>query len=431
MKRELCLQSAASFNNNDLLTKINSKGIFVVQPIEKLEEEKKVVLHGEEQTVKRFFLRRELKASDSELKLSIRFEEGNVISNNCSMRQNDIYFVYNEKSKEQLKALLKTILRDFPMVLVEPNVYDRFKQNQGAFNAVLTDKYKERNFKSQLGSHLFWQIFLVNQGWSDFLHKPLERIVLRQLRVKVRRLRSCLTFFKPALRRGEFLLWQNNLRKYGEQLACLRELDVALMAIEKIKTALDKDKEMYPEKLEKLLCRARNDEAQRIKQELALSDITYELADLCIWLQGQPLTIPYADKDLKPFLWDRIEEWSKSLTALTKKYPDFSNMVEMHKIRIKVKRFRYVMMTLPEINQNTGNMLRKLKKLQDILGFLHDEFINNGLVSKIAAASPESLQGELILFKGWECAKVEHAKTVLPDLWEDFCEELEIWQDTV
>lgn len=431
MKRELCLQSVAALNNNDLIKKINSKGIFISQPVEELEAEKSIILHGEEQIVKRRSQRQELKVRQSDLKLSVRMEEGAVISNDCIMRQNDLYFVYTEKSKEQLKVLLKAILKETPMVLVEPDVYDRMKQNQGSFNPALTDKYKERTFQSGLGSHLFWQIFLVNQGWSDFLHKPLERITLRQLRVKVRRLRSCLTFFKPALRRDDALLWQNNLRKQGDQLAYLRELDVALMAIEKIKVPLAQQKAMYPEKLAALLWQARNNEAQRIKKEFSLQDITYELADLCIWLQGQPVAPSYSNKELEPFLWSRIEEWSKSIATLTKKYPDFSNMIEMHKIRIKVKRLRYVMMTLPEINKNTGNMLRKLKKLQDTLGFLHDEFINNEMISKIAANSPENLQCEMALFKGWESAKVEEATAALPDLWEDFCEELEIWQDTI
>ena len=431
MKRELCLQSVTALNNNNLIKRINSKGIFISQPVEELEEEKRIILHGEEQIVKRRFQRQELKVRQTDLKLSVRMEEGAVISNDCIMQQNDIYFVYTEKSKEQLKVLLKAILKEIPMVLVEPDVYDRMKQNQGSFNPALTDKYKQRTFQSGLGSHLFWQIFLVNQGWSDFLHKPLERIILRQLRVKVRRLRSCLTFFKPALRQDEALLWQNNLRRQGDQLAYLRELDVALMAIEKIKVPLAQQKAMYPEKLAALLWQARNNEAQRIKKELSLQDITYQLADLCIWLQGQPVAPSYANKELEPFLWSRIEEWSKSIATLTKKYPDFSNMLEMHKIRIKVKRFRYVMMTLPEINKNTGNMLRKLKKLQDTLGFLHDEFINNEIISKIAVNSSENLQCEIALFKGWESAKVEEATTTLPDLWEDFCEELEIWQDTI
>lgn len=423
------MQGLTAFNRNDLIKKINRRGLFTVQAPEELQEEKKIVLHGEEQNVQRRFQRLELKSKQSELKLCIRFEEGAVITSDCIMQQNDVYFVYTEKSKEQMKLLFKVLLEEIPLVLVEPDVYERLKQTKGSFNPALTDK--EGNFQLGLCRHLFWQIFLVNQGWADFLHKPLERITLRQLRVKVRRLRSCLTFFKPALRLDEALLWQNNLRKQGEQLAYLRELDVALMAIEKIKTPLTGQSEMYPEKLAELLWQARNNEAQRIKQELSLRNITFELASFIIWLQGQPLAPAYASKDLASFLWSRIKDWSNNIASLTKRYPDFSNMLEMHKIRIKVKRFRYVMMTLPEINKNTGNMLRKLKKLQDVLGFLHDEFINNQMVSKIADTETENLQCEVALFKGWESAKVEAAATVLPDLWEDFCEELEIWQDTI
>ena len=95
MKRELCLQSVTALNNNNLIKRINSKGIFISQPVEELEEEKRIILHGEEQIVKRRFQRQELKVRQTDLKLSVRMEEGAVISNDCIMQQNDIYFKNN------------------------------------------------------------------------------------------------------------------------------------------------------------------------------------------------------------------------------------------------------------------------------------------------------------------------------------------------
>ena len=431
MKKELCLQSVEKLSLEDLLKKINAKNIFRVLPSEDLEEKKEIILRGEEQTAVRRFQRLELQAKQKEMKVMVRLEEGVIITNDTITRQYDLYLGYSPKSREQLRILLKQILESLPMILVEPDVYERVKQNQGSFDPTSAEQYKAKTIQAGLCSHLFWQIYIVNQGWADFLHKPLERITLRQLRVKVRRLRSCLTFFKPALKQEDASLWQNKLRKQGDELSLLRELDVALMAIEKIKAPLGKKEQLYPEEIAGLLGQARQEEVLRLKKKLHLQDITMELASFVIWLEGQPLAPAYGGKELEPFLWDRIKQWSKSLATLTKKYPDFSNMLEMHQIRIKVKRFRYVMMTLPEINKNTGNMLRRLKKLQDTLGFLHDEFVNNQIVNKIVAKSGDKLQYEAALFKGWESAKIADAAAGLPDLWEDFCEELEIWQDTI
>ena len=45
----------------------------------------------------------------------------------------------------------------------------------------------------------------------------------------------------------------------------------------------------------------------------------------------------------------------------------FNNMLELHQIRIKIKRFRYALQTLPEVPRDS-NLLRRLKRLQDMLG---------------------------------------------------------------
>ena len=431
MKKELCFQSLEKLIAENLIEQINARGSFQVLPAETVEEEQKILLHGEEQPAIRRFQRLELKPKQKGIKVSVRVEEGVIIAGDVITRQCDIFLSYTPKSREQVALLLAEFLKRASLVLVEPDVYERVKQNQGSFDPTTSPLYKAKTIQAGLGSHLFWQIFLVNQGWADFLKKPLERITLRQLRVKVRRLRSCLTFFKPALRGEEANEWQNKLRKQGEELSLLRELDVALMSIERIKAPVAQKDRLYPEHLERMLREARQEEALRVKNKLLLENITLELAEMVLWLQGQPLAPAYGNKRLEPFLWERVKQWSKNIAYLTKRYPDFSNIVEMHKIRIKVKRFRYVMMTLPEINKNTGNMLRKLKRLQDTLGFLHDEFVNSQIVSEMAGTGEENLQYEVALFKGWESAKLAAALAALPDLWEDFCEELEAWQETI
>ena len=80
-------------------------------------------------------------------------------------------------------------------------------------------------------------------------------------------------------------------------------------------------------------------------------------------------------------------------------------MLELHQIRIKIKRFRYALQTLPEVPRDS-NLLRRLKRLQDMLGFLHDDFINAKLVQCfLEDAGNVQLRYEAGLFVGWERAK--------------------------
>lgn len=123
-----------------------------------------------------------------------------------------------------------------------------------------------------------------------------------------------------------------------------------------------------------------------------------------------------------------MNEWSEKLETIDRKYPDFHNMLELHQIRIKIKRFRYALQTLPEVPRDS-NLLRRLKRLQDMLGFLHDDFINAKLVQCfLEDAGNVQMRYEAGLFAGWERAKAEAAVEMLPQLWEDFCGALNAWR---
>ena len=86
-------------------------------------------------------------------------------------------------------------------------------------------------------------------------------------------------------------------------------------------------------------------------------------------------------------------------------------------------------MCFPEVNKGAGNMLRKLKRLQDMLGFLHDDYVNGHLAEAIITEEDDDeLHYEAAVFTGWESAKVEASINGLEYLWEDFCDELKVWK---
>lgn len=433
IQREICFQSPVKLDLKEMARLLCDRKSYRVLPMISHQEDISISLCGQEERLVREFRSIILRPSATARGYCLRLEEGSLVYNgNEVLHQHDVYVCYEHKNARGLKALLAEITASQPLVLAEPDVGQRFKQQQGNLDFVATSA-DAFGTNSPASKYLLWQLYLVNQGWSDFLCKPLERVTLRQLRVKIRRLRSCMAFFKPVLEQEGAVFWQNRMRKQGEVLSLLRELDVALMATEKIRQQKPPSMEEQPERLAGLFRRQRQEEALRLKKKLDLSEISLEMAELLLWLRGETAKEAYAAgmADISQFLWERIKQWSRNLSALTKKYPDFSNIDELHKIRIKVKRFRYVMMTLPEINRNTGSMLRKLKRLQDVLGFLHDEYVNGQLVKEIVAGGDEELRYEAALFTGWEGAKIQEASRLLPDLWEDFCEELEIWQETV
>ncbi|MCD8198746.1 MAG: CHAD domain-containing protein [Phascolarctobacterium sp.] len=111
---------------------------------------------------------------------------------------------------------------------------------------------------------------------------------------------------------------------------------------------------------------------------------------------------------MKNFLCLRFSKWSDRLESIQKKYPDLHNAAQMHKIRIKLKRFRYALQAVPKINYPEA-LLRSLKVLQDTLGLLHDAYVNGRLIDDI-----------LLEQKGNE---------TLPYLWENLYKQLGSWRE--
>ena len=423
----ICLHAFDNMSLELLLNKINTKKIFSLQKYEKIEEKKTLCLYGEKTKVKRQYCRQELKIKAEKEVVNLWVENGVAVFNDSIVHQNDIYISYAAKFSARVEKLVAQLLQSLPLILVEPDIYERIKQLQGSFDPLSLPAYKKATINSGVYCHLGWQIYAVSAAWEKFLTNPLERVYLRQLRVKIRRLRSCLSFFKPALKLVECMDWQKKLRAQGEELGRLRELDVVIMSLGRMQE-IAKEELPAPCHLEKIFVQARAVEVKRIRTQLTMEPITLELTQLLLWLQNRPITPAYSTKILKKFLPERLKQWSNNIMLLTERYPEFSDMQAAHKIRIKVKRFRYALMSFPEINKGTGNMLRKLKRLQDMLGFLHDDYVNSQLAETVITDDNDALHYEAAVFTGWESAKVEASINMLEDLWEDFCDELKAWK---
>ncbi|MBQ6913428.1 MAG: CHAD domain-containing protein, partial [Acidaminococcaceae bacterium] len=154
---------------------------------------------------------------------------------------------------------------------------------------------------------------------------------------------------------------------------------------------------------------------------------TEKLAEFMLWLN---ILQTGAFKELgkesaRHFVSRRLDAWCDKMLALSKKYPDFSDMDDLHEIRIKVKRFRYVTQTV-DLMELPLDLLRQLKQLQDVLGLLHDDYVNAYWARGIALQHPgeEELQKQIQSFLSWQSARSESLLAVVSEMWENFMQML-------
>lgn len=333
----------------------------------------------------------------------------------------------NAKAVALVAQLLPKILAArLKFVLEEPELSQRLDQLRGCFDQKQLAAYDEDNAMSVLYCHLPWQVYYVSKLWQKILLRGAEKTLMRQLRVKLRRLRSLLTLCKPLLPQEEATHWQGVLKSRTNLLSDVREYDVALHTCSRLKSGQEQD-ETVPQ-LTALLQKLRAAAAQKALRNLKINHLTLELSQLLLWLYSVPQ--PAKELTMAEFLSHRFGVWYDKLLELPEKYPDLRDMEQLHRIRIKLKRFRYALQSVPELAAEP-RLLRSLKYLQDTLGLLHDDYINSLLVRQLLAANSKNtdLRYEAALFSGWEQAKADAALEALPAQWEAFSELLRQWQE--
>lgn len=355
-----------------------------------------------------------------------------VVSDKLS-QISEILIEYPPSSAAKAEKLVRMLLTDkLQFVLEEPDISLRIDQLRGCLRLEDMAGYDAGSVQTALRCHLPWQLYAVSKAWGELAARPGEKPLVRQLRVKLRRLRSVAVFFRPLLTDDKNIFWQRQLRERTGELSAAREYDVTLLACAKIRAnraELELEEANALATLENLLQERRRQAEAKLAADTGLNTITGELAAMLFYLQNTPLLPKYKKYTLKEYLREHLQEWCERLLVLSERYPDLTDMEQLHQIRIKIKRFRYCLQGLPEISVPMS-LLRCLKSLQDQLGLLHDNYVNDDLISGLLEQHGDSgaLRCECAMFSGWERAKVEAALAAAPEQWQDFCRQLQEWR---
>ena len=187
---------------------------------------------------------------------------------------------------------------------------------------------------------------------------------LHQLRVAVRRLRSALWLFRPAVRDSKLLGFGDRLRLFTRELGAARNIDVILATLplnDPARSHLEDDRrKLYTKIIRKLDSR----------------NFRLFIFDIFTWVQAgkwhgsrkasEPL-MPFAIKRLDR-LWIRIERRADQLGKLSDG--------ERHKLRIDTKKIRYAIeflaQPLQDLADDRSKFLVAAENIQDRLGELND-----------------------------------------------------------
>ena len=347
---------------------------------------------------------------------------------------------------EDVHTLVERLLAGKQHFIVdEPDLSRRIALLRGCYYLDKLEAYDEERAESALASHIPWQIYGINKLWEQLLLGGSgQRSQWRQLRVKLRRLRSVLSLVKPLLPEAGFRRWQQCLKGRATLLSGVREYDVLLQLCERLRNnqhgneqlaALRQQEPMAivqstlraleaVPNLQRLLQGLRQQAQVRTLHQLKLNELTLELAQLLVFLQSH--SGGCSKKSLRAFFGQRFGKWARKLQEFPQAYGQ--DMEQLHQLRIRLKRFRYALQSVPEVAASP-QLLRSLKYLQDMLGLLHDDYVNEQYLAQLVAAHDElpELRYEVAMLRGWERAKADAALEQLTGQWQEFSLLLSEW----
>lgn len=240
----------------------------------------------------------------------------------------------------------------------------------------------------------------LRRHWAAFLrHEPGTRLAeeiepLHQMRVSTRRLRATIALFAEVLPPVMSHL-RDELRWVGHELGAVRDLDVQIDALERLRAVGGWEDASALAPLVEVMERDRRAERERL---LALLDSTrYDglVEDMSAALRAGPPAdrvrvdvLGYGEPILKK-RYRRLRAAGRRLTAT-------SPAVEYHALRIVAKRFRYSLELFGELyGKPAERMTAAVRTLQDLLGEHQDAEVAmqrlRALVSRHPELPPETL----------------------------------------
>jgi CHAD domain-containing protein len=241
----------------------------------------------------------------------------------------------------------------------------------------------------------------INQALSDYFNHPDDVETVHQVRVKIRKLRGVLSFFKPVMVPVNCVLVQTKLKNLANLFGDVREADAFLEEIELIE-AFNPGQELPG--LKKILFEKQAASRAKLLQGLTKDRADTQIREIVELIKKQELMDSKIAINAKSYIQREIRRWirktQKAVKAMTATDP-----VSIHEVRIRCKKIRYVLESVAfMLNASQAKKLRAFESLQDDLGMLHDAYVNRDFLE--ALPDPDfALQKEISFFIGWQMGK--------------------------
>ena len=198
---------------------------------------------------------------------------------------------------------------------------------------------------------------------------------VHQARVAMRRLRTAFSFFRPAIRQGEFARLRQKLRDFTLLFGKARNIDVFLARHRQELRSTDR----------KRLSVARDEAYAGVIAAMGTQQTRGLFLELVEWAASDDWVRGCADGPIEAFAGKQLDKIWKKLKRKGSKLPDLEEE-ELHRLRITTKKLRYALEFVAALysKKRTRKFTKTLEKIQNCLGQLHDDMTARQLIEEFS-----------------------------------------------
>lgn len=330
---------------------------------------------------------RQLKRENDDAHVELAFDTGNILAGEGSQPLVELEMELMSGSSQAIYEVAKALLKDVPFRFSPYSKAERGYRFAEGQKSETPDPYFAEKIKFTRGTS-------VELAFRDVLRSCLKQIcenrvvVLasedpegpHQLRVGLRRLRSAFRLFKPVLNPATVAPLDRMARTIAQEAGSIRDIDVLIEEI--VEPLVDKAPDIlsFDALLEALHAARDKDTRSSVINHLKSAEVNRFILDLAAYTEGRGWLDPenfhqtsllaqpieaYSTKALAR-QWKKVVGYGKRLEDLT--------IPERHDMRKAMKKMRYGIEFFDSLYSadTVKPFLKRMKKLQDIFGYLND-----------------------------------------------------------
>ncbi|MEN9848789.1 MAG: hypothetical protein RL368_1529 [Pseudomonadota bacterium] len=368
--------------------------------------------------------------------IELALDEGEIRSGQSSMNLQEIELELKQGRASKIYQFALYLQETLPLVIEQ-----RSKAERG--NQLYTGNFTANSYKAsplQLGKRCNVEEAFIEIMQHNLAHLQANEAAalqgediegVHQMRVALRRLRSCLSLFSEVIHKASNGELRAQLKQVGLKLGDARNWDVFLLEINKMRQ-ISHSARSVESILPELLAQRAQSHAQ-VQNMLASVAYSRLLLQLGKWLEEKTWRNRLGNKGLQ-HLQQPITKFSTQVLAqhadevklMGAKFEEM-DALQRHALRILVKKLNYACRFFVELfpTKETLAYISLLGELQDCLGLMNDAVVAHELLDQ-ANVRDETLARQFI--NGWHAQLLQAELLKSHRLWQQFLQQPAFWE---